>query len=170
MKEISIKKFLSKQGYKPYVDITKKNAYTAVYDALLSSKQYVIDRTPVDTGLMASSWDIEKVSEDSLLFGNTAPYAYDVEYGRPAGKLSAEEKDGIRHWVARKLISKRPIDINSPEVQETSKHVINKIETKGIDPTYILTNAIEDEIKPKIEKNIEKVIKDKGINEFTEGF
>ena len=171
MKTIKMTNFLKKRGYQPYVDIQKKHAYAAVYDALLKSKTQVIKETPVDTGLMASSWEIQKKDEDTLLFGNTAPYAFEVEYGRPPGKISDEEFNSLRDWVARKLIGTRPIDRESREVTSTTYAIAKTIEKQGIQPTFILQRSMKKVIIPLIEKNLEKAEKIKDTeDEFIQKF
>ena len=156
MKEINIKKFLEKNGYKPYVKITQKNAYIATYNALLQSKVELIKKTPVDTGLMASSWEIQKKSPTEILLGNTAPYSFEVEYGTPPRKLDTEEWDSLRAWVARKLINLRPIDKQSKEADSITWAIAKNIEMHGREPTFIMNKEIEKTVKPNILRNFKK--------------
>ena len=167
METIDLKKFLKKAGFKPYVKIQKKQAYAATYDALLKSKLPIIKETPVDTGLMASSWEIIKKNENELLFGNTAPYSFDVEHGTEPRMLSNEEIESLKMWVARKLIKKRPIDINSKEVLSTTWAIVNTVKAKGRQPTFLLRKALKKIIEPNIIKNLKKIKKDK--DEFIQG-
>ena len=67
--------------------------YDAVHKELLNSEKDMAEVTPVDTGLMASSYETVKHNNEEILFGNTAPYAHEVEVGRPGRTLSNRAED-----------------------------------------------------------------------------
>ena len=61
--------------------------------------QNLLKLVPVDTGLYASSWSVEK-DEDNIFFGNTAPYAQHIEHG--ARPFSPPIRP-LLEWASRKL-------------------------------------------------------------------
>ena len=160
-KTISLKDFSKLFGKdEKFLRKNLKRVKDAVYDGALRSVKPLAEKSPVDTGLYASSWEVDKRGGKDpveIVIGNTAPYAYTIEFGAPPHKPPVL---AIQEWAARKL--QKPI--NDPEVKRLTWGTVNKIKEKGQDPKYILTKGIEEIILPNIKKSFEKGPKnDKGI-------
>ena len=132
-----------------FLKTQRRLIYDSVYDACLASVKDMAERSPVDTGLYASAWDVRKVSKDEIQFGNTAPYATIVELGAQPFKPPYQP---ILEWTARQLQT-TPDD---PKAKRMAYFVIKKIEREGIDPKNVLENGLEDVILPLIKITIMK--------------
>jgi hypothetical protein len=112
----------------------------AMYSGLEKSIGMMAQRSPIDTGRYAQSWQMER-KEWGALFGNYAPYAAIIENGArpftpPIGPLLA--------WAKRVLQDpSQPPDF-SPEVWRLAKGVQKKIAARGMEPKHILEKAIPD--------------------------
>ena len=154
-KVISMTKFVKDtlgKGSESYIKTHRKEVYDIFADSLLKSVKNMTERSPVDTGLYASSWDVEKVDENNIFFGNTAPYATIIELGArpfrpPIGPILA--------WASRKL----SLPEDHPRVRSFAFFVVKKIEKEGLEPHYIMENGLEEIIYPKIEIELKKLSK-----------
>ena len=126
----------------------KKMIIEGVYEGCLRSIQPMAERSPVDTGLYASSWQVQK-SGEAVYFGNTAPYAYHLEVGSPPFNAPLQP---LLEWAGRKL--QKPID--DQEVQRLAWGVKNKFAREGAEPKYILENGMSEVVMPMIKDTIEK--------------
>ena len=152
IKEFSIEEFAKEFGKKGFVKRHREAALTAVYKAILKSIKPITERTPVDTGLMRSSWEVQKTDEKTVTLGNIAPHAIFVELG---ARPHTPNVQAIKEWAARQL--KRPI--SDKLVERFSWAVIKKIQRDGLEPKNILSNSIEDIIKPKIKQEFQNMQK-----------
>jgi hypothetical protein len=90
-----------------------------------------------DTGNLKRSGEIVPATEGS----NTAyvvyraPYARDIEYGRPPGKR-VEDLNRLKGWVIRKL------GVKSEEADIVVKYVARKIYKEGTEPRPFLRDAL----------------------------
>lgn len=154
MKSIDLDDFSDYLG-----DFTKRSLKAkreAVVKGILKSIPDLIEASPVDTGLYASSWEA-KATESGVSIGNTAPYASIIEYGArpftpPIGPLLAWAKrvlgEGGGHDTGQ------PETDYTPEVWRLAKGVQKKIAEHGMAPHHILEN-----MTPKILENIRNELK-----------
>ena len=104
----------------------------------------LVERSPMDTGLYAQSWDFKK-EEWGAVLGNYAPHAPIIEYGArpftpPIGPLLA--------WAKRVLQDpSQPETGYSSRVWGLAKYTQNKISEVGIAPKHVMENAIPDIIE-----------------------
>ena len=149
VKVIDIKNLTKELGVK-FAKSNKKEVYEAVYDGLLKSVEPMAERSPVDTGLYANSWEVEKLDENTVTFGNTAPYAFTLEKG--ARPYTAPIQP-LLEWAGRKL----QLPEDHPEVKSFAWAVRKKFEREGMAPKNILEKGIDEVIMPNILKNLDKV-------------
>lgn len=127
--------------------LTLKEQQAAVTSGLAQSVPMLVEESPVDTGLYASSWDFT-VDEKKAVIGNYAPHAAIIESGArpftpPIGPLLA--------WAKRVLKSaSQPPDYDS-EVWALAKGTQNKIAQEGMKPRNVLENLL-----PKILDNVKQ--------------
>ena len=138
MKRVALKDF-SKE-FKKFAEGKLQEEFKAIVaDEVVSSIPRLVEKTPVDTAEMASSWDFEATKE-KISLGNFAPHAVFIEYGvrphkPPIGPLLA--------WAKRKLQDPSQPPDYSPEVWRLARGVQKKIEERGQEPHHILQNEIE---------------------------
>ena len=125
----------------------QQEVFMLMLDAILESKLEVAKMTPVDTGLMASSWDVKTDKFKAIYFGNDAPHSQFVEWG---AKPFSPPIAPLLEWAARKLKK----DKTSSEVKSFAWAVKRKIEKHGLEPTHVLKRAIEEVIEPLIEERL----------------
>lgn len=131
---------------KQSVDNYKK----ATVNGITQSFSDIVNESPVDTGLYASSWDLS-VDEKQVLFGNFAPHAAIIEFGArpftpPLGPLLS--------WAKRVLGDSSQPPNYSDAVWALAKGTQKKIEQVGMEPRHVLENAI-----PGIIQNIVQELK-----------
>lgn len=113
---------------------------------LLRSLPILIKDSPIDTGQYAASWQVQRVSEESVVLLNSAPHASVVEYGArpftpPIGPLLA--------WAKRMLQDPQtPDDPTNPndyskEVRSLAFAVQAKIAREGIAPKHTVEKNME---------------------------
>ena len=133
----------------------KKEVIDATYSGVLKSQERLNQETPVDTGFLLASWEVEKnplEPEPSVILGNTAPYATVVlESG---AKPHTPPPDAIIEWAARKL--KKPRE--HPLVKSLAWGTIKKIQRKGIEAKFIFSKAIDEYVLPNILEEVDKVL------------
>ena len=127
----------------------KKLIYESVYEGCLKSVKPMAERSPVDTGLYASGWAVRKINKEEIQFGNTTPYAENVEYGTEPYKPPYQP---ILEWSARQMQT-TPDD---PKAKRMAYYVVKKIEREGIEPKYVLEKGLEEVIIPMIKDMIAK--------------
>ena len=148
-KTISMKDFAKELG--AYPKAHKKEVIGAFKRGLEKSIEPMKNRSPQDTGEMADSWELESGEDDSLLFGNTADHAVNVEYGMSRGHKVPIKP--LLQWAARKLGQ----HIGSPEVRRVAEGVQKKIQDEGIEPKMILERGIDEVFLPRISKELDKL-------------
>ena len=144
-------KDIGKELGKKFVEHEKKEVIEATYEACLRSVEPMKYRSPVDTGLYASAWEVKKTNQPGeVFFGNTAPYAGIVEYG--ARPFNAPIRP-LEEWAARKL----RLPVTSPEVQNFAWAVKKKIQREGMEPKFILESGTNEVLLPMIRKEMDKL-------------
>lgn len=126
-----------------------------VYETFLKSVEKFSAISPVDTGLYASAWSVRKENhsandESSVSFGNTAPYAYNLEKG--SGPFSAPIEP-LLEWAARKLQGNKE-DTN---VKNLAWGVWHKFKKEGQKPLNILEKGIDDILIPEMKEALDKL-------------
>ena len=126
-----------------YSDARIEQLKDATLSGIIKSMPMLIERSPVDTGLYAQSWDFSR-EEWGAILGNYAPHAPIIEHGAlpfppPLGPLLA--------WAKRVLQDPSQPPEYSPEVFRLAIGTQKKIEAKGMLPKRILTDAIPDIIE-----------------------
>ncbi len=111
---------------------------TVVASAIIDEFPNIIQKSPVDTGLFAQSWDLLE-TEKSIILGNYAPHAAIIEYGArpftpPIGPLLA--------WAKRVLQDPSQPPEYSSDVWRLAKGTQNKISEVGMEPNHILEDSI----------------------------
>ena len=150
---VSMKEFAEERLGNKGKSIVRENrgaVYAAFADSLLRSVKDMTERSPVDTGLYASSWAVEPLDENNIFFGNTAPYAEIIEFGArpfrpPPGPIIA--------WCSRQL----GLPQEHPDVRRFAWGVIKKIEKKGMEPKHIMTKGLNEVIYPRIEEALDRI-------------
>lgn len=110
---------------------------------ILRSMNNLVEKSPVDTGEYASSWDFSE-QEKSMILYNHAPHASVIEYGArpftpPIGPLLA--------WAKRVLKDGSQPPNYSDEVWALAKGTQKKIQQNGMKPRHVLEKALPDIIK-----------------------
>lgn len=127
----------------------------AVASGLAASIPMLVERSPVDTGLYAQSWNFT-VSEETAIIGNYAPHAAIIEHGArpfspPIGPLL--------QWAKRVLKDPSQPPKYSDAVWALAIGTKNKIKAVGIKPKHIMQKSIPDIIdliKREFAKELEK--------------
>ena len=135
----------------------QKVAINTVYDVALQKLQDLVEKTPVDTGALANSWEVVKnplEPEPSVILGNFQKYAtIMLESG---AKPFTPNYKALHEWAARKL--KKPM--SDPEVKRLAGGTFRKIQREGITAKFIFSDFLEDvlipEIRNKIYENLNK--------------
>ena len=110
----------------------------AIFNGLLRGMKDLTEKSPVDTGQYAASWDFT-IDEKSAILGNYAPHAAVIERGArpfkpPLGPLLA--------WAKRVLQSpSQPPDYDS-DVWGLAIGVQKKIMAEGMKPKNILESHL----------------------------
>ena len=128
----------------------------AVAEEVVESVSRLVQSTPVDTGLAASSWDYE-ITKERIVLGNTAPHFPILEFGAPPFKPPIGV---LLEWAARVLQS--PPDAEgrySEEVRGLAFGTQKKIMEHGMEPHYILTDEVEN-INKRIKRRVEEMKKE----------
>ena len=150
IKTISIDKAAKELG-KNFPKSQRKEVIKAVYDALLQCVKPMAERSPVDTGLYAASWEVKKTeSEETVTFGNTAPYAFVIEKGARPFNAPIEP---LIEWASRKL----SLPKHHPEVKSFAWAIKRKFAREGMEPKNVLEKGIEEVLIPKIKENLDRL-------------
>jgi len=130
----------------------QKEIIQATRMGLLRSIPMMAERSPVDTGAYASSWDLSE-TEKSIILGNFAPHASIIEFGaRPFTPPIVP----LLQWAKRVLKDPSQPPYYSPEVRALAYGTRAKIQDEGMKPRRVLEYAIPDIIK-NIEKEFKKI-------------
>lgn len=149
-KVIDIKDFPNE--FKKYAEKLGDQFKKIVVEEAVNAIPRLVEATPIDTGLAASSWDLEATKE-LIRIGNTAPHFPVLEFGSrphtpPIGPLLA--------WAKRQLRDPSQPPNYSNQVWALAKGVQKKIQKYGQQPLYILTKEIPILIR-EIQKRAEKL-------------
>ncbi len=130
-----------------YSESQIKNLKQATLLGIAKSIPDLVEKSPVDTGLYAQSWDFTE-TEFGAVVGNYAPHAAIIEHGArpftpPLGPLLA--------WAKRVLKDASQPPDYSKEVWGLAIGTQKKIASQGMAPKHILENTI-----PKIIENIKE--------------
>lgn len=131
-----------------YTEESLKELRQATLLGVAKSLPMLVEKSPVDTGLYAQSWDFNE-TEKSIFLGNYAPYAPIIEYGTrepftpPIGPLLG--------WAKRVLKDPSQPPNYSSRVWALAKHTQALIAKRGMLPRHIMENAI-----PEIIENIKR--------------
>ena len=120
----------------------------ATTNQVLKAIPRLVEKSPIDTGLYAQSWDTQ-MEQDGITLGNHAPHAPIIENGArpftpPLGPLLA--------WAKRVLQDPSQPPNYSSHVWALAKHTQNKIAAEGMKPYHILENEIPVIMKGIIEE------------------
>ncbi len=126
------------QALKQEIDATAPKTRKAVKSALLQTIPVLVQKSPVDTGLYASSWDMTE-DEKTLTLGNFSPHAAVIEYG--ARPFTPPIKP-LLAWAKRVLKDPSQPPEYSPEVRQLAFGVQKKIAEQGMKPRKILENEL----------------------------
>jgi hypothetical protein len=113
----------------------------------------LIEKSPVDTGLYAQSWDFS-VTEKSVILGNTAPHAPIIEKG--ARPFTPPLKP-LLAWAKRVLRDSSQPPNYSSAVWGLARYTQAKIAKEGMKPRHILEESL-----PLIIANIKKELERSG--------
>lgn len=128
-------------------DAHLSNLKAATGQGVASSIPMLVQKSPIDTGLYAQSWDFT-ADERKVVLGNYAPHAPIIEHGArpfkpPIGPLLA--------WAKRVLQDPSQPPDYSENVWKLAVGTQQKIMREGMKPQKIMENAI-----PSIIENIKK--------------
>ena len=116
----------------------------AVVRGLARSLPMLAQRSPVDQGQYANSWDLT-VTESEAIIGNFAPHSPIIEYGTRGGYLPPLAP--LLAWAKRVLNDPSQPPDYSDEVQGLARGTQWKIYHYGIVPKHILRDALPDMIE-----------------------
>lgn len=129
-----------------------KNLRVATLKAVVGAIPMLVEKSPVDTGLYASSWAFTE-TEHSIILGNFAPHAPIIEDGaRPFTPPIAP----LLAWAKRVLNDSSQPPNYSARVRQLAYFTQQKIAREGMKPHKILANAIP-EILERIKREYEAV-------------
>lgn len=149
-KRIDLKDFSKELGNFTSKHIDDVRAATA--SGVAQSIPYLVEKSPVDTGLYAQSWDMT-VNEQSVILGNYAPHAPIIEYGaRPFTPPIAP----LLAWAKRVLRDPSQPPNYSSAVWGLARGTQKKIAEHGIQPRHIMQEAIPVIIE-NIRREMEKI-------------
>lgn len=119
---------------------------------LLRSIPMMVEKSPVDTGQYANSWDFTE-TETAMFFGNFAPHAAIIENG--ARPFTPPIKP-LLEWAKRVLQDPSQPPDYSPEVRSLAYGTRDKISQYGMRPRKVLEQAIPD-ILENIRQEYERI-------------
>ena len=130
---------------KSVVGLSVKDLKRAAYSTALRGVRMAVRVTNraelVDRGVYKNSWEAARMSNGAE-FGNTAPYAAVIEYGRRPG-AKAPPYAAILDWVRSKLVGNG--EIEEWEAEGVAKAIQISIGRKGTPAVHVLGG-----LKPKI--------------------
>ena len=138
VKEITMKEF--PKEFRKLIKEFPELAMLATFEACLAYLPVLIEKTPKDTGEMASSWDIVK-TDASVIIGNFAPHAPIVIYGARPFKPPLKP---LLEWAKRVLKDGSQPPKYSDRVWALAIHTQKKIEEKGIKPNAFFEDGIKE--------------------------
>jgi len=127
---------------------------TAVEIGCVKSIPYLVKNSPIDTGLYAQSWAVQRL-ENEVQIGNSAPHAAVIEFG--ARPFTPPLKP-LLDWAKRVLKDPSQPPRYSDRVWSLAKYTQEKIKREGMKPRHVLQNAME-EILKNVRSEIEAVLK-----------
>lgn len=126
-----------------YWETQKDKIRAAVGNGIMKSLADIVRNTPVDTGLMAQSWDFT-IEETKAIIGNYAPHAPVVEYGaRPFTPPILP----LLAWAKRVLQDPSQPPNYSDAVRALAYHTRAKIQHEGMSPNNIMEKSLPDIIR-----------------------
>jgi predicted metal-dependent phosphotriesterase family hydrolase len=82
-----------------------KAVLNAMFSAAQRGKAFIVDKTPVDRGILRNAWKVIKLSSQmEVQLVNDQPYAGVIERGSRPFKISPEGIEALTGWVKRKLM------------------------------------------------------------------
>ena len=148
--EIKIKDF--PKVFKKFDAESMKANKKVTLEAIIDSIPMLTEKSPVDTGEYANSWDYVE-EETKILLGNYAPHAPIIEMGARPFKPPLEP---LLAWAKRVLKSKSQPPEYDEEVQALARGTQGKIMKEGMEPKHILKDAL-----PEILKLIKQKLKER---------
>jgi hypothetical protein len=76
----------------------------AMFSAAQRGKAFIVDKSPVDRGILRNAWRIVKMSDGVELI-NDQPYAGVMEAGARPFKIGRAGLDALKAWVYRKILN-----------------------------------------------------------------
>jgi len=149
-KTVNLQDFAKEMGV--HNDSQIKSFKKATVLGIAQAIPLLVEKSPVDTGLYAQSWDFTE-HENGVILGNYAPYAAIIENGArpftpPIGPLL--------QWAKRVLMDSSQPPNYSNDVWALAKGTQKKISEVGMKPQHIMENAIP-EILANIKREYERL-------------
>jgi hypothetical protein len=83
-----------------------KAVYQAMFSAAQRGKAFLVERSPVDRGILRNAWKIVRLSSTKEVeLTNDQPYAGVVERGARPFKISKAGREALTGWVKRKILA-----------------------------------------------------------------
>jgi hypothetical protein len=142
IKTISIEE-LSKEIGKKFTAERIQEFQKATLMGCYKSIPMMAQRSPVDTGLYAQSWDVQH-DEQSVTIGNYAPHSVMIEFGTRPFKPPIKP---LLAWAKRVLNDGSQPPKYSNEVWALAVGTQKKIAEQGMKPRRIFEKALPDIIK-----------------------
>lgn len=133
-----------------FAHLAVKEQRAAITSGIAKSIPMLVNKSPVDTGLYAQSWDFTS-SEKLAVLGNYAPHAPIIEFG--ARPFTPPLKP-LLEWAKRVLKSASQPPNYDENVQGLARYTQKKIQQYGMKPRHILTDAL-----PQILENIKEELR-----------
>lgn len=144
VKTVNLKDFAKEIG--AFTEREIENLRVATQRGIINSIPKLVEDSPVDTGLYASSWDFTE-TEFGMILGNYAPHAAIIEHG---ARPFTPPLDPLIAWAARVL----QVPADSADARRLAYLTQQKIKREGMAPRNILANAmpgIMEEIRKEYE-------------------
>ena len=138
--------------FKKFKGKSEEQYRKAALEGIIMSLPILVERSPVDTGEYASSWDYEEQKEKKrILLGNFAPHSPIIEKGaRPFSPPIAP----LLAWAKRVLKDPSQPPNYSPQVRALAWNTKKKIEREGMEPRHILEDSL-----PEVVEKMKKALK-----------
>ena len=137
-----------------YAESHREMVKAAIISGIAKSLPDLINRSPVDTGLYAQSWDMIE-TEKSVFLGNYAPHAPIIERGARPFKPPLTP---LLQWAKRVLNDASQPPDYSDRVWALAVYTRNKIEKEGMVPRHIMEKSIPD-ILENIRVEVKRMVK-----------
>ena len=131
----------------------------ALFSAGQRGKAFILDKTPVDRGILRNAWRVVKLS-DGIEIINDQPYAGVMEQGARPFKIGRAGIEALQQWVMRKLLNSGAALRNAGKIKKAKYLPGDIAKTRAQQHKGLVKSLLEEEalsIAWAIAKTFEKV-------------